>query len=362
MKRSDYSRVLCVLIGCVLVAMMAGCAVKEEVAEEPANKPTIAIDLGEKYNTPDGMVLDADNTILLNIPNFNDDSHPAVVLRISEDDKIEEVCTLPVHPVSKKVGPLGIDVGPDGNLYIADNQGMVGHPEGVSRLLRVNMKDGKAQSVDTVAEGMRMANAVSCFGDSVYVTETSLDPDAVPMPSGVYRFKYSEFTGEPVKVAVGGGDPHLIAKFTTTADDWTATVGANGLGFDKDGNMYVCNFGEASLLKFTLDENGKASAPTVVAKGQGMESTDGMKVHPTTGEIYIADFVANAVHKVNPKTGKVTTIWKNENNSGGKGGLLDKPSEVCIRGNKVYVSNIDLTLDGNEHDAPHTISVIEMAK
>ncbi len=361
MKRSDYSMILCVLIGCLFVAVMAGCPKVEQV-KAPAHKPTIAIDLGEKYNTPDGMVLDADNTILLNIPNFNDDSHPAVVLRISEDDKIEEVCPLPVHPVSKKVGPLGIDVGPDGNLYIADNQGMVGHPEGISRLLRVNMKDGKAQSIDTVAEGMRMANAISCFGDSVYVTETSLDPDAVPMPSGVYRFRYSEFTGEPVKVAVGGGDPHLIAKFTTTADDWTATVGANGLGFDKDGNMYVCNFGEASLLKFTFDENGKASAPTVVAKGDPMKSTDGLKIHPTTGEIYIADFVANAVHKVDPKTGKVTTIWQNENNSGGKGGLLDKPSEVCIRGNRIYVSNIDLTLDGNEHDAPHTISVIEIAE
>ena len=367
MKRSDYSMILCVLIGCLLVAVMAGCAKIEDVEEKKASKPTIAIDLGEKYNTPDGMVLDADNTILLNIPNFNDDSHPAVVLRISEDDKIEEVCTLPVHHVSKKVGPLGIDVGSDGNLYIADNQGMVGHPEGISRLLRVNMKDGKAVSVDTVAEGMRMANAVSCFGDSVYVTETSLDPKAVPMPSGVYRFKYFEIAPRPsffpVVVKTGDlNDPHLVAHFTTEAEDWTATVGANGLAFDKDGNMYVCNFGEESGLKFTFDENGKASAPTVLAKGSGMKSTDGMKIHPTTGDIYIADFVANAVHKVDPKTGKVTTVWQNENNSGGKDGLLDKPSEVCIRGNKVYVSNIDLTLDGNEHDAPHTISVIEIAE
>jgi sugar lactone lactonase YvrE len=363
MERTGYSKILSVLLCCVVLLAITGCSPKT-----PAHKPTIAVDLGEKYNTPDGMVLDADNTILLNIPNFNDDSHPAVVLRISEDNTIEEVCTLPAHPETGKVGPLGIDVGPDGNLYIADNQGMFDHPEGVSRLLRVNMKDGKAVSVDTVATGMRMANAVSCFGDSVYITETSLDPDAVPMPSGVYRFKYSEMTpkpegigGAPIVVKTGDvNDPHLIVHFTTTADDWTATVGANGLAFDADGNMYVCNFGEASLLKFTFDENGKTSAPTVIAKGDPIKSTDGMKVHPTTGEIYIADFVGNAVHKVDPKTGKVTTIWCNENNSGGIDGLLDKPSEVCIRGNKVYVSNIDLTLDGNDHNAPHTISVIEL--
>jgi sugar lactone lactonase YvrE len=346
-----YAAVLVVFVGC-----------EKKGGVQAANKPRIAVELPEKYNTPDGMALDADGTILLNVPNFSDDSYPAVVLRISEDDKITEVCELPKHPVTGKAGPLGIDVGADGNLYIADNQGMCGHPEGVSRLLRVNMKDGKAVSVNTVAEGMVMANAVACFGDSVWVTETSLDTAAVPMPSGVYRFRYTEFGDKPVAVAKGGNDPHLVTKFTTVNDDWRATVGANGLAFDRGGNMYVCNFGEASILKYTFDANGKVSAPVVLAKGQGMESADGMKIDPATGYIYVADFVGNAVHKVCPETGTVTVVWKNENNLGGKGGLLDKPSEVCIRGRKIYVSNIDLTLDGNEYNAPHTISVIEMAE
>lgn len=358
MERAGYRIFLCVLaIG--FVVSISGCKSKAPETSA-ANKPKIAVELPEKYNTPDGMVLAPDGNIYLNIPNFNNDEFPAVVVRILPDDTIEEVCKLPNHPETGKVGPLGIDVGPDGNLYIADNQGMVGHPEGKSRLLRVIMKDGKAGKIETLAHGMRMANAVSCHGDSVYITETSLDPDAVPMPSGVYRFKYSEFTGNPVEVAVGGEDPHLIAKFTTTADDWTATVGANGLAFDADGNMLVCNFGEESVLKYTFDADGNVSEPTVLAKGDGMKSTDGMKIHPETGDIYIADFVANAVHKVDPKTGKVTIVWQNENNSGGIDGLLDKPSEVCLRGNKIYVANIDLTLDGNEHNAPHTISVIEI--
>lgn len=47
-----------------------------------------------------------------------------------------------------------------------------------------------------------------------------------------------------------------------------------------------------------------------------MKSADGMKVHPVTGDLYIADFIGNAVHKVDPKTGKVTTIAQNENNNG----------------------------------------------
>jgi len=91
-----------------------------------------------------------------------------------------------------------------------------------------------------------------------------------------------------------------------------------------------------------------------------MKSTDGMKIDPATGNIYVADFVGNAVHKVCPITGKVTTVWQNKDNSGGIGGLLDRPSEVCIRGNKIYVANIDLALTGNEYDEPHTISVIKL--
>ncbi|HLB72527.1 MAG TPA: hypothetical protein VJJ98_00770, partial [Sedimentisphaerales bacterium] len=134
----------------------------------------------------------------------------------------------------------------------------------------------------------------------------------------------------------------------------------NGMGFDAEGNLYVCNFGDAGLLRFTLDQNGKVTSHKVVAQGQGMKSTDGLKIHPRTGEIYIADFIDNAVHKVCPKTGRVTTIWRNEDNSGGIGGLLDRPSEVCLRGNKIYISNIDLGIKGNKYDKPHTVSVIEL--
>ncbi|MHC4572003.1 MAG: SMP-30/gluconolactonase/LRE family protein, partial [Planctomycetota bacterium] len=194
-------------------------------------------------------------------------------------------------------------------------------------------------------------------GNSVYVTETSLDIDATPMPSGVYRFRYSEFTGQPIKLLPGGKDKHLLTTFLTDNPDWR--VGANGMGFDTNGNMFVCNFGQASLIKITFDKNGKAASQTVFTKGQGMQSTDGLKIHPKTGDFYIADFVGNAVHKVSAKTGKVTTIAKNANNSGGIGGLLDRPSEVCLRDNKIYISNIDLPGAGNVYDKPHTISVIE---
>lgn len=339
------------VMGLVLAAtMMSGCAT--------SGGPEIGVLLPEKYNTPDGMVLGEDGYIYLNIPNYNDDSYDAKVLKISPKNKICEVVTLPRHPETGKCGPLGIDIGPDGNLYIADNQSMCGFNDYKSRLLRVNMEDGEAVNVEVLVTGFLQANAVSCYGDSVYVTETSLDLEAKPMPSGVYRFRYFEFDGAPIKLKPEAADKHLLLKFTTANEDWR--VGANGMGFSKDGKLYVCNFGEASLLEYTLTEDGSIKSHRTVAQGNGMESTDGLKVCDKTGAVYIADFLGNAVHKVNPETGTVTTIWQNENNSGGVDGLLDKPSEVCLRGNKIYVANIDLPFDDNDHDAPHTISVLPL--
>jgi len=115
-------------------------------------------------------------------------------------------------------------------------------------------------------------------------------------------------------------------------------------------------------MKIKLDHSGNVTSQRVFAQGQGMESTDGIKIDPKTDDIYVADFVGNAVHRIEAKTGKVTTIAKNKNNCSGVGGNLDRPSEVCLRDNKIYVSNIDLPLGGNEYDDLHTISVIELDK
>jgi len=370
MKQKTNAAVLLIFtVMCGLVLAIGGCKKKtpSPATEAKLKTPKIAVELPEKYNTPDGMILDKDNNIYLNIPNFNNDKFPAVVLKIDEKDQISEVTILPVHPDTKKAAPLGIDIGPDGNLYIADNQGFVGRTDNKSRIIRVNMKDGKAVNTNTVATGIMQANAITCTKDYVYVTDTNMATVDGKTISGLWRFTYPELISGPVNVAPYNTesdeqDPHLVTTFVTEDEEWWGTVGANGMAIADDGTIYVCNFGEASVEEIKLDAEGKVASQKTLAKGNGMKSTDGMKICPETGNLIIADFIGNAVHAVDPKTGKVTTIAKNENNSGGVGGKLDKPSEVCIRGKKIYVSNIDLTLDGNEHDAPHTISVIEMDK
>jgi len=351
MRRNSQEAVRRVLVAVVLAVVATGCA-------RAIKPPAYALVLPEEYNTPDGMTIDKDGNILLSCPNTNNQEHGAKILKIDKDENVSEVVALPVHPVTKKpAGPLGIAEGPDGHLYVADNQSFV-TSEIQSRLLRVVMKGGKAQKVEVVATNLFMANGVACHGDSVYVVESNFDPAVKPIKSGVYRFKIADLKGDkPIEVK-GADDPHVCARILTKNPDW---VGANGLGFDAEGRMYLCNFGDAMLHRFTFDKEGKIARSEVVAVRHGMESCDGMCVDRETGDVYIADFLGNAVHKVCPKTGTVTTVAKNGNTKG-KDGLLDKPSEPCVRGNKLYVSNIDLPLAGNKYDEPHTISVIELSK
>ncbi|MCY2992202.1 MAG: SMP-30/gluconolactonase/LRE family protein [Planctomycetota bacterium] len=333
----------------------------------PLHQPSIAIELPVEHNTPDGMTLDSDGNILLACPNFNTNlkgnEQPAWIMKITPNDKLEPWFPVPVHPQTGKACPLGIAFGSDGNLYVADCQALGGNNNRMSRLLRIVVTDKKPVRCESVAEGFVMSNGVACFGDAVYVTETSFEPKPAPgpMPSGVVRLAISEMSGgQPIRLQPGGKDPHVVARLVTKSEAWK--VGANGIGFAPDGTMYVCNFGDAQLIAVKLDRQGRAVSQRVVAEGPPIKSTDGMKVDPRTGLVYIADFLGNAVHCVNPQTGQVTVIAQN-GPTNGHDGELDKPSEVCLRGPRLYVSNIDLDkLDGNTFDKPYTVSVIDLSK
>jgi sugar lactone lactonase YvrE len=351
----------------IAIALLLACA-GSALAQCPwlpeLRKTSIAINLPDEYNSPDGMVCVGD-TIYLSINNSIDPKYPGVIVKFGKDCKVEKVTDLPLHPDTKKALPLGIEMAPDGNLYVADCQTFAGAMEHKSRLFRVNMKDGRAAGVDVVVDGFVMANAVSYFKDAIYVTDTQIDLSkhpAGPAISGVFRIPMKELNalkqGEVIHLKPGVKDRRLVATFETRNPHWA--VGANGMGFNSKGEMFVCNFAEASIHKITLDEKGRARSNVVFARCQGMESTDGMKVD-ANDDIYVADFLGNAVHKVDGKTGKVTTLARNALCRGENGELV-KPSEVCIRDGKVYVSNINLNLDGNTHGKPYTISVFDLKK
>jgi len=384
MGKIRYQTGLCLLCGLLLAT--AGCGLQPKakgkppapvttwpVSTTPAPSTGLLFKLDDKCSSPDGMCIGKDGYIYLSMNNKNTEfKDPCKIMRISPDDKLEDFCELPGHPDTKICSPLGIGFGSDGNLYVSDNQMFVKDSKpGTSRVLRINIENGKAGKIETVATGLNMANGLACWGDCVFVADSTLGGER-PVFSGVYGFKISELKADnPVKVTSSG--TRLFFSVYTANPDPLYQVGANGLDFDKNGNMYVCNFGDAEVLKVTfLQDISTEVNPFAwkikflsksLAKGQGMLSTDGLHADDK-GNLWVADFMGNAIFKINAETGAVTMITKNEpcKKPDCASGHLHAPSECIRRGNKVYVSNIDITYGPNVRHDVHTMSVITLVK
>jgi tRNA(Ser,Leu) C12 N-acetylase TAN1 len=340
-----------------LIFVAAFLLVAFSACQEEMKTPKLAFGkaLPEKYNSPDGMTIGADGCIYLSMTNVNKPQFPAKIIRITKDDKIEEVIDLLPHPKTGVAKPLGIVFGADGNLYISDNQSFASDELGLSRIFKVTMNGSKAVKCEVVAEGFNMSNGITTRGNAIFVAETNLNVGGDVHKSGVYRFNISELNPDKPVQVTGIGDPHLISVIETKNKE--ITVGANGLAFNSKGELFVCNFGDAEVLKVLVDESGKVTSTEVFAAGNGMVSVDGMQIDKEDN-IWIADFLGNAVVKITPEA-KVVIVAKNENTDGANG-ELDAPSECIRRGDKVYVSNIDLTFGPNTTDDVHTMSIIEL--
>ena len=73
--------------------------------------------------TPDGMAIDKDGNLILSCPNFADLSMPSCVLKIDKDRNIKKWFDVPLNEYSGEARAMGIEFGPDGDLYMVDNAG-----------------------------------------------------------------------------------------------------------------------------------------------------------------------------------------------------------------------------------------------
>jgi len=330
----------------------------------PALKPAkMFVRLPEICQTPDGMALDASGNILLTCPNYGDKTHPAVIMKIDPQDNCRLYLLVPTHPKTGTACPMGIDVAPGGDIYITDNQEWPGANEGgpYGQILRLKMEDGKPRAWEVTAWNMEHPNGVKVHDGHIYVTHSMItkDPEDGKLISGVYRFKVGE---KHIKVENTLDDPNLIATFKTLNPD--CQYGADGLVFDSKDNLYVGNFGDATLHKITFDEEGKVTSNEIVAQDTNlMKSIDGIAID-ADDNIYVADFSNNSICVVTPE-GKVSVLAHNEDCDGADG-RLDQPGEPLIRGGQVIVSNFDMVTGPDKlnsgHDEVQHLSVIELGE
>lgn len=326
---------------------------------EPLKQSKLLVQLpANTCNTPDAMCLLPDGNVILSMPNFNDLSQPSMLMKVTPENEAVEFLKLPINDdTGKPLGPLGICVAPSGDLFLADYQ-MEGDRR--SRVMRIAMEEGHPKEIVPVIVGFHVSNAVVCRDGHLYVSETQIDPKAKPATSGVFRFKLDELKDTIIEVATPEtDDPHLIATFETFDEE--LPLGADGLSFDGDGNLYVGNFADGTVHKLAFDAEGSVTSNEIFAKSECMKCADGLFFDPETQKIFVADSKANAVQMVS-LDGSVQTLAKNGDTDGLDGGM-DQPCEVLLRGREVIVSNMDWPVPGcvnSEYSKPCTLSVIKL--
>lgn len=354
-----------VLAASALVA--AGCGPRAtRTCGDPQFRPKLLLRVGDDCNTPDAVrLLPATGEMFVACPNYNDPKFPGKIMKITPDNRWELVTVLPPHPQTGRACPMGMDFGPDGNLYVADCQYFY-DKDHKSRVLRIVMKDGKAVRVETAVEGFKLANAVMFKGNDMFVSDTFFDRDDRPGMSGVYRIGMAEMGRGVVRLlpkARAETDPHLVMLMHTkrlhVRADW---AGADGLTFDADGNLYCGNFGDGTLYKATFNADGSVHTAGVFVYDGRWTCCDGLFYDKTRDCIFVADSEKNAVQVIWLPEGRLTTLWENDDTDGSDG-LLDQPCEVALRGNELIAVNFDMTFPGLKnagYDAWHTISVIDI--
>jgi sugar lactone lactonase YvrE len=328
-------------------------------------EPKLFVLLPDYVSTPDGMEIDKHGNLILSCPNFANPSQSGTIVKISLTGDVRKWFDVPVHPETGVARNMGIAFGPDGDLYICDNQGWSGEKnlQFKGRILRVRVNDeGEIVRAVCVAEDMEHPNGIKIWGDSIFVTQsimTKVKHESNKLVSCVYKFKLND---KNIRITNTLADPNILTTFITLNPD--VQYGADGIEFDKKGNLYVGNFGDGAVCKITFNEDGTVKDNIVIAQDSSqLTSTDGF-CFDDEGNLYIADFSANAVCCMTPDY-VLHRIAQSPDCDGFDGGL-DQPGEPRVWQNRIIVSCFDLVTGPGKvntaHELPATLSELSLYK
>ncbi len=349
------------------VFLVAGCKKGKEfkVASSLNAKPELFVNLGPSCKVPDGMAADKSGNVYLAVPNFTEyEKWGSKIVKIDKNRKMRDwFSDLPKHKDTGGVYPMGMEFGPDGNLYVADNQYFYDKSY-KSRLLRVVLKDGEPTRCDVLVTGFKLANAVRWHKNRVYVSDTYFNLKDKPNSSGVYGFDISEFSGgKTITLQPDAKDSHLVTTFV--AQDFGGdgeTAGADGVCFDREGNLYCGNFGDGVISRVSFNPDHSVKSQKVVVNHPSLPCCDGIVCDTEKNIIYIADSMTNSIHSYCIENNVLRKVWGNDDDNGA-GGLLDQPCEPLLLDNKIIVTNMDFPVPGMKNkvnDDYNTLSVIEL--
>jgi sugar lactone lactonase YvrE len=353
-------------------------------------KPQLLVELPAYAVTPDGMAIAPDGELVVACPNFasyaKGAAKPTVAgcfIKIGKDGKVRKWFDSPVLAETGRACPMGIEFGPEGELYAVDNQnwGTGNGPHGElnqGRILRLRIAGDKLAGTTVVAKGISHPNGLRYYRGQIYVTVSKLPkiqrPDGL-MVSAVYRFPAN---GRDIQVTNTLADPNLLVSFVT--ENRYAQYGADGIVFDSQGRLYVGNFGDGKIHRIVMDANGMVTGNAVFAKTDHdysldpavpgflakavkakMRTTDGICVDKADN-LYVADFSNNAIAKVTP-AGVISVLAQN-GDTGGRNGDLNEPGEPVVWRGRLVVSNFDAVMEPDKvnqrHESPATMSVLDL--
>ncbi len=326
-------------------------------------EPRMLFSFPDFISQPDGMALDRAGNVYVSNPSFSAPGYPGLIFKITPKFQWSVFCTLPASAVTKVVGPMGIAFGPDGNLYVADNQYYT-DKNYQSRILRVNIKGGKPQGTDVVVKGLKHPNAVRWHRGALYITDTKWEVEDDANTSGIFRIPLDEMKNDSVLIQPTLEEAHLLTTFAAIRQPNGKAMGADGMDFDSEGHLFVGMFSDGRVFKLTLNAEGTQveSREDFLAYGK-IPSCDGIFIDKRTDNLYLADSEANAIRIVSP-TGKLSTLAENGDTDGADGGL-DQPCEPLLVGNKLFVANFDKPNAGfvnTRADSIHHMSIIAVPK
>ena len=329
------------------------------------------------------MATDAAGNLVVACPNFADPKQPGCIIKVDRDLKVQKWVDVPPLAETGHAYPMGIAFGPDGDLYVCDNQNW---PTGngkqgelnQGRLLRLRIRAGRVEQTTVVARQISHPNGVRVHGGFAYLTVSLLPkverPDRL-LTSAVYRFALDD---HDIVLNNTLADPNVLVSLVTHNRD--CQYGADGLDFDSHGNLYIGNFGDGALHKVTFDRQGKVCGCTLFAKTDmntpmsdpafrakmvqaRMRTTDGVFID-RHDNIYVADFSNNAVCRVNPQ-GHITVLAQSPDCTAIAGGL-DQPGEPIVWNGKLVLSCFDMVTGpdkvNTKHDKPAALVWLELKR